>query len=235
MNQEELRLNVAVRVPCTEAEGPGLRYALWVQGCPLRCPGCCNPHMLEEKDASWINIDTLAEEICRTPDIEGVTFLGGEPFAQAEGLGALAELVQAAGLSVMVFSGFTYEKITRSTQSGYQRLLSHIDLLVDGPYIRSRHVDDRRWIGSDNQQARFLTERYSHLRDSQSGWDEGSNTLEIRLRGDQLFINGFPHSDLNSFLAQKTNKGMNTLISSDHEVTDSNTQLSSMSTKLKQG
>lgn len=235
MNQEGLRLNVAARVPCTEAEGPGRRYALWVQGCPLRCPGCCNPQMLEEKDASWIKVDELAEEICTTPNIEGVTFLGGEPFAQPEGLGALAELVQAAGLSVMVFSGFTYEHLTLSTRSGVQRLLRQIDLLVDGPYIRSRHVDDRRWIGSDNQQARFLTERYAYLRDSQSGWDEGSNTLEIRLRGDQLFINGFPHPDLKSFLVQEKNKHTHTPISSDHVITDSNTQLSSMRTKLKQG
>ena len=39
-------LSVAQIVPITEAEGPGLRFALWFQGCPLRCPGCCNPEML---------------------------------------------------------------------------------------------------------------------------------------------------------------------------------------------
>ena len=39
-------LSVAQIVPCTEAEGPGRRFALWFQGCPLRCPGCCNPEML---------------------------------------------------------------------------------------------------------------------------------------------------------------------------------------------
>jgi anaerobic ribonucleoside-triphosphate reductase activating protein len=39
-------LRVAQVVPCTEAEGPGRRFALWFQGCPLRCPGCCNPEML---------------------------------------------------------------------------------------------------------------------------------------------------------------------------------------------
>src|ERR1051325_4163119 len=39
-------LNVAQIVPVTDAEGPGRRFALWFQGCPLRCPGCCNPEML---------------------------------------------------------------------------------------------------------------------------------------------------------------------------------------------
>ena len=40
---EGIELSVAQIVRCTEAEGPGKRYALWFQGCPLRCPSCCNP------------------------------------------------------------------------------------------------------------------------------------------------------------------------------------------------
>lgn len=200
VNKSTLKLNVAERVACTEAEGPGYRYALWVQGCPLRCPGCCNPHMLEEVDASWIDVDILALEICSTPNIEGVTFIGGEPFAQAEALGALAEKVRAQGLSVMVFSGFTYEQLLKSSK--YQRLLTQTDLLVDGPYIKSKHIENRRWIGSSNQQIRFLTDRYAYLRDRPSGWDEGANTIELRLIGGELFINGFPHPELTRLLGQ---------------------------------
>ncbi len=197
---KRLRLNVAERLADTEAEGPGRRYALWVQGCPLRCPGCCNPHMLQDEDATWLGVDRLAEEICSTPYIEGVTFIGGEPFAQAEALAELAKRVQEEGLSVMVFSGFSYDKLSRSLEPGYQGLLAHTDLLIDGPYIESQQVNDRRWIGSANQNIHFLSERYAHLRDSETGWDEGSNTAEIRLKGGQLFINGFPHPELTSLL-----------------------------------
>ena len=201
MNQgTELRLNVAQRVECTEAEGPGKRYALWVQGCPLRCPGCCNPHMLEVKDLEWIKVADLADEICGTPDIEGVTFIGGEPFAQAEALAELAHIIRAKNLSVMVFSGFTYEQLQHSNKPGYQRLLANIDLLVDGPYIQAKHSTDRRWIGSSNQNIRFLSDRYAHLKPEVNGWDKGANTIEIRLKGDQLFINGFPHPDLTALL-----------------------------------
>ena len=46
MNLNDVILSVAQIVPHTEAEGPGVRFALWFQGCPLRCPGCCNPEML---------------------------------------------------------------------------------------------------------------------------------------------------------------------------------------------
>ena len=208
MLNDDLHLNIAERVSCTEAEGPGRRYALWVQGCPLRCPGCCNPHMLEEKDATWISVDELAQDICNTPNIEGVTFIGGEPFAQAEGLAQLAQQVQAHGLSVMVFSGFTYEQLTRSVEPAYQRFLAHIDLLVDGPYIQAKHSTERRWIGSSNQNIRFLSERYAHLREDKGGWDQGSNTIELRLKGDQLFINGFPHPDLTALLAQMAKGSM---------------------------
>ena len=202
MSVDPIKLNIAARVACTEAEGPGRRYALWVQGCPLRCPGCCNPQMLESRDATWIAIEELAAEICATPDIEGVTFRGGEPFAPAFGLASLASKVRSSGLSVMVFSGFTYEQLTRSSDLGYQRLLAHIDLLVDGPYIQSQRVEDRRWIGSANQKVRFLTERYAHLRDSPSGWDEGENTVELRFVNGELMINGFPHPDLTALSAR---------------------------------
>lgn len=195
-----LMLNVAERVSCTEAEGPGRRYALWVQGCPLRCPGCCNPHMLEDKEATWISVNELAQEICQTPQIEGVTLIGGEPFAQAKGLAELARQVRAKNLSVMVFSGFTYEHILQSTNPAYHDFLEQIDLLIDGPYIQSKHSTERRWIGSTNQQIRFLSDRYAHLKEDQAGWDKGSNTIELRLVGNQVFINGFPHPDLTNLL-----------------------------------
>lgn len=193
-------LNVAATVPCTEAEGPGKRFALWVQGCPLRCPGCCNPHMLEFKEANFRPIEEVAEEILASPDIEGVTFIGGEPFSQAAGLTALAKRLRAADLSVMVFSGFTIERIRKANRPDWESFLEHIDLLVDGPYIQEKLVTDRRWIGSSNQRTHFLTERYAHLSDKEEGWDKGPNTIEIRMVNDQIYINGFPHSDVTKIL-----------------------------------
>ena len=199
-----LKLNVADRLACTEAEGPGRRYALWLQGCPLRCPGCCNPHMIPNVEVEWLEVDALAQEILSTPEIEGLTVIGGEPFAQAEALASLATLVRAGGLSVMVFSGYTYAQLTASKDPSYARLLAEVDLLVDGPYVASRHVDDRRWVGSSNQQVYFLTERYAHMREEREGWDASPNTTELRWRGGELVINGFPHPELTALLSQLT-------------------------------
>lgn len=190
-------LNIGARVAQTEAEGPGLRYALWTQGCPLRCPGCCNPHLLEDRPNQILSVDTLAKDILHTPDIEGVTFVGGEPFSQAPAAAVLAKTVRAAGLSVMVFSGFTLDAIRRRPE--WLPFLDEIDLLVDGPYVRALHQTDRRWIGSSNQRIRFLTDRYRHL---QADWDTGPNTIELRLKNGAVSINGFPHLDIEALARQ---------------------------------
>ena len=92
-----LLLRIATVVPCTEAEGPGRRFALWFQGCPLRCPGCCNPEYLSFKGGQPIAIADIVEQWNRS-EIEGITLLGGEPFAHAEGASALAREAKELGL-----------------------------------------------------------------------------------------------------------------------------------------
>src|SRR3712207_2737951 len=109
-----LLLRVAQVVPCTEAEGPGKRFALWFQGCPLRCPGCCNPEMLPFTGGVTRSVAEVLEQVrdaARRDGIEGITLLGGEPIAHAAGAAALARAVQQEALSVMVFSGYTLDEI----------------------------------------------------------------------------------------------------------------------------
>src|SRR5271155_5410540 len=104
-------LHVAQIVAATQAEGPGLRLALWFQGCPLRCPGCCNPEMLPFTGGQKRSVPSVIDEImaARVAGIEGITLLGGEPLAHAAGAAALAGAVQGLGLTVMVFTGYTLE------------------------------------------------------------------------------------------------------------------------------
>src|SRR5436190_19321316 len=138
-----LLLAVAQSVAHTAAEGPGWRYALWFQGCPLRCPGCCNPEMLPFTGGTPRPVCDILAEIAAA-DVEGVTLLGGEPFAHAEGAAALARGTQALGKTVMVFSGYTLAELRASTDAA--ALLAHTDILVDGPYDRDRPDTLRRWV-----------------------------------------------------------------------------------------
>jgi anaerobic ribonucleoside-triphosphate reductase activating protein len=201
------RLNVAARVPRTEAEGPGVRYALWVQGCPFRCPDCCNPHMLEFRDAEWIGADAILAEILATNGVEGATFIGGEPFAQADVLAFVARGLRDAGLSTMIFTGYELERLRAANRADWNALLDATDLLVDGLYRREEYSTRRRWIGSENQGAHFLSDRYARLSDDRDGWPSGDvdaaerNTIELRLSGGRVSVNGFPHDDVAALIA----------------------------------
>lgn len=192
-------VQIAAMVPQTEAEGPGNRFAVWVQGCPLRCPGCCNPQYLsfESNASTRLPVEELVDVIAGQRDaIEGVTFIGGEPFSQAGALSEAAAAIRRDGLSVMVFTGFTLNQLKDDSHPDFPErvaFLGEIDLLVDGPYLREQHITDRRWIGSANQQVHFLTNRYAEL---QEDWPSEPNTIEIRLKNGELTINGFPHESV---------------------------------------
>src|SRR5213082_2246047 len=83
-----LTLQIAQVVPCTEAEGPGRRFAVWFQGCPLRCPGCCNPEFLPFRGGRATPLGELIGWLVATQQadgLEGITLLGGEPFAHTTG------------------------------------------------------------------------------------------------------------------------------------------------------
>src|SRR4051812_747261 len=161
---DQLTTQIAQVVPHTEAEGPGKRFAVWFQGCPLRCPGCCNPEFLPFRGGETRTAGEMAEWMLKSREetgIEGITLLGGEPFAHAGAGGALAQAARQLGLSVMVFSGYTIEELRGRPELEVAELLGLTDILVDGPYDRDNPDTERRWIGSTNQRIHFLTPRYS--------------------------------------------------------------------------
>jgi len=191
-------VDVGVEIADTDAEGPGRRYAIWVQGCPMRCPGCCNPELLRFGGGTPTTVATLLERVLaahqRSP-LEGLSLLGGEPFAQALPLAVLAEQVRAAGLGVMVYSGYTLAELEQQIaaerlvgERGVARLLAATDLLVDGRYERDQPDSTRRWIGSTNQRLHFLSARHHP---AQPEFMQGE-TIELRYRDGELIINGWP-------------------------------------------
>jgi anaerobic ribonucleoside-triphosphate reductase activating protein len=198
---DDREINVALVIERTGAEGPGERFALWVQGCPMRCAGCCNPEMLPFIERQRTSARALAERAIaqREHGVEGVSLLGGEPFAHAEGLAVFAALVREVGLSVMVYSGYTIEELHAMEDPSVHALLSATDLLVDGRYERERHSSARRWIGSDNQRMHFLTGRY---RQDDPRFYE-SNTVEFRMTKGQITINGWPVHGARTRIAKK--------------------------------
>jgi len=143
----------------SRANGPGVRAVVWVQGCTLGCPGCFNPDTHDAGGGGDIPVSELVDRVlAEAAVVEGITVSGGEPFEQPAALAALLSGGRAAGLSVLVFSGFTVEEIR--ARPGGDDLLALIDVLIDGRYLAGqRHGRGLR--GSANQRIHLLGERYT--------------------------------------------------------------------------
>jgi anaerobic ribonucleoside-triphosphate reductase activating protein len=162
-----------------------------VQGCPIRCAGCCNPEMFPAEGGTLVAPAELAARAASMEGIEGISLLGGEPFAQAADCAQFARLVREAGLSVMVFTGYTLAELDarrERQEEGVSDLLAACDLLVDGRFEREQLDSGRRWVGSRNQVVHFLSARYSP-KDPRFALP---NSAELRLMGGALVMNGWP-------------------------------------------
>ena len=144
-------LNLAGFLPRSEVNGAGIRAVVWVQGCPFRCRGCFNERFQSFSPAMVIPVDRLAGTILALPGIDGVTFSGGEPFAQAGPLAALGEQLRRAGLTIVTYTGYTDEQLAEGDDPAWPALLAITDLLITGPYVAELAAADPL-TGSSNQQ-----------------------------------------------------------------------------------
>ncbi|MCR5620386.1 MAG: radical SAM protein [Treponema sp.] len=184
-------LNIAAIRLCTQSEGPGKRFALWVQGCKQRCPDCCNKQMQEFKQAHIVETDDLIHLIQKSKsdfNIEGVSFIGGEPLLQAEGLSYIAKWCHENALSVLVFTGFLYDTLLNTKDAFVQELLSNTDILVDGLYDKKQPDAERDWVGSKNQKVILLSDRYAKGIE----YEKQEHSMEILISEKEILSNGWP-------------------------------------------
>ena len=145
-----MNLQVAGFLEHSTVNGKGFRSVLFVSGCYHNCPDCQNKAMQDFSYGESISIQTLYEYILKNkPLIDGITFSGGEPFEQSEALILLAKLIKQEGLSLWCYSGYTYEVL--SGDPSKMGLLKHIDVLVDGPFIKEMANTELKYRGSSNQ------------------------------------------------------------------------------------
>lgn len=147
------QLRLAGIVEDSIVDGPGLRLAVFAQGCPHRCRGCHNPQTHSYTSGMMVDIETIVERYHRNPLLDGVTLSGGEPFEQAEGFALLARRIRELGGHVVTYTGYTYETIVAKMEirTGWKALLEATDWLIDGPFIEKRRNLALSFRGSDNQ------------------------------------------------------------------------------------
>ena len=143
------------------ANGPGVRVSLFVSGCTHRCPGCFNQEAWDFGYGQPFDqsvIDRILSDLA-PGYITGLTLLGGEPF-EPQNQGPILELLRQVKAkypekSIWAFSGYLFDRDILSGRLGdpsiTREYLSHLDVLVDGPFIEAQKNLTLRFRGSDNQ------------------------------------------------------------------------------------
>ena len=145
-------------------DGPGIRFVVFLQGCPLRCQYCHNPDTWraggEEHTAESVTARALRFKNYFGPH-GGVTVTGGEPLLQIDFVIELFTLLKAKGIHTCAdTSGFTFRKDDPVSVEKHEKLLAVTDLFL----LDIKHIDDeacKRLTGQSNQNtlafAQFLS------------------------------------------------------------------------------
>ena len=147
------RLRIAGIEPESFVDGPGIRMTIFTQGCHHNCPGCQNPQTHDFNGGREIDIEEIVSMLDDNPLLDGVTFSGGDPMDQAEALIPLARIIKERGLNLVIFTGYTYERLMElaAGRPGFTELLSYADILIDGPFIMAKKSLEIKFRGSSNQ------------------------------------------------------------------------------------
>jgi len=149
----EFKLRIAGIEPESIVDGPGIRYSIFTQGCTHNCMGCHNLQTHDINGGSWADRDEILKELKENPLLRGVTFSGGEPFLQPEPLCCLAKDIKGLGMDLIIYTGFTLEKLLEMGKSNKSilELLKLADTLIDGPYMEEKRDLELQFRGSSNQ------------------------------------------------------------------------------------
>ena len=188
----EIFLNVSSTMSRSRANGPGVRAVIWVQGCTIGCRGCYSASTHLHEASSLHPPSEIAEWLQSIPDIEGVTFSGGEPFEQAaavlETINSIRENM-GSDFSVFVYTGYEIEFLRKSNDRNVHDLLNAIDILSAGPFDYKLRDETLLWRGSSNQSLHFLSNWYNAFQIKE--WSKISPLEEITLRSDSIDFTGF--------------------------------------------
>lgn len=180
-------MQIAEIIDYTEVEGPFLRSAIWLQGCSINCAGCCNQEFIPIKGGVYTSPEDLYKRISKN-DVEGITILGGEPLDQSKELFKFLKLIKNnTNMGIMLFSGYTFEKIQKNYDMN--KVIDLCDLVISEPFIQKQISYKRRWIGSSNQKVHFITDRYEYLK---TEWEPYYKEIEFHIKDGEIIINGMP-------------------------------------------
>jgi len=136
-------------------DGPGVRYVVFVQGCPHRCPGCHNPGAHDPSGGYGMSADELSADFAvsaaSNPLLSGVTISGGEPFARAGALKSFTDVVRDSKMNLWIYTGYSVGEIITRADPDEIALLNSADAVVDGRFEIALRTLETPFVGSANQ------------------------------------------------------------------------------------
>lgn len=148
-------------------DGPGIRFVLFLQGCPLRCKYCHNPDTWAYKEGSQYTVEEVINRILKYKTYfqngGGVTVSGGEPLVQIDFVIALFKELKKYNIHTCVdTSGIMFVKSNPKVVAQYEELFKVCDLFL----LDLKHIDSKQHqelTGLQNEKiidyAQFLSEK----------------------------------------------------------------------------
>ncbi len=137
----------------TIADGPGLRYSIYLSGCSHNCFGCHNQESQNPNagiELDDVILDDIIREINANPLLDGITLSGGDPFFSPKELFFLVKnLKEKTHLPILCYTGYTFEELLEIEYA--VKVLSLIDTLIDGRFVESLYDPSLAFRGSSNQ------------------------------------------------------------------------------------
>lgn len=181
-----MQLNLLGETFPTTVNGPGNRYMIHFQGCPLGCAGCFNPESWSFKEKNLVNIYGLASKI-KSHNPDGLTISGGEPFSNPIGLLELLKTLHKDNFffpkGVLIYSGY-YENELNKIQE-YEEILNFVCVIVSGRYDETKRIYNSL-LSSSNQ--KFIWGKNPRITEEELQHQD----FEVIIEDDNLKLTGFP-------------------------------------------
>lgn len=147
-------------------DGPGVRYVVFVQGCPMRCKYCHNPDTWEINAGTMMESDYIIEQYEKNKGFYnggGITVTGGEPLLQIDFLIDLFEKAKKKGIHTCIdSSGIAFNPANKELMEKYDRLMAVTNLVM----LDIKHIDPEKHIKLTSQKndnilafARYLSDK----------------------------------------------------------------------------
>lgn len=148
-SKDDQILLAAMIQPDSIVDGPGIRTVIWTQGCSHNCKGCHNPETHSINAGGYADVDSVCKQIINNK--QNITFSGGDPMLQPKQCAKIAKCAKQIGLTVWVYTGFTFDYLLSLNNEDVNTFLMFIDVLVDGPFDISKKSYECTYRGSTNQ------------------------------------------------------------------------------------